>query len=103
MFEKTHAPVLGIIENMAYFEDSAGVRTYIFGQGGARRVAEQAGAPFLGDIPIDVALRESADAGLPLMVSAPHHPISQRFLEIARAAHANIAGLNKPAPTIALV
>lgn len=99
MFEKTKAPVLGIIENMAYFEAS-GQRTYIFGEGGARRTAEQAGVPFLGDIPIDVALRESADAGAPLVAHQPTHPVSGRFNEIAVAAHANIARLNRPAPVI---
>jgi ATP-binding protein involved in chromosome partitioning len=102
MFEKTRAPVLGIIENMAYFEN-AGQRTYIFGQGGARRTAEQAGVPFLGEIPIDVALRESADTGAPLTATRPGHTVSQRFNEIAQAALANIARFNKPAPKIEIV
>jgi ATP-binding protein involved in chromosome partitioning len=102
MFEKTRAPVLGIIENMAYFEN-AGQRTYIFGQGGARRTAEQAGVPFLGEIPIDVALRESADAGAPLTATQPDHPVAQRFIQIAQAALANIARFNKPAPRIEIV
>jgi ATP-binding protein involved in chromosome partitioning len=100
MFEKTHAPILGIIENMAYFESADGVRTHIFGQGGARRTAEQAGVPFLGEIPIDVSLRESADAGAPLVAASPRHPLSQRFRDIAAAAQGNIARLAKPAPTI---
>jgi ATP-binding protein involved in chromosome partitioning len=103
MFEKTRAPVLGVIENMAYFEDASGARTFIFGEGGARRVAEQAGIPFLGEIPLDVALRESADHGAPIVAAEPRRPVSMRFMEIARAAHANIARLNKPAPTIAFV
>jgi ATP-binding protein involved in chromosome partitioning len=100
MFEKTHAPILGVIENMAYFEDAAGKRTHIFGEGGARRVAAEIGAPFLGEIPIDIALRESADAGAPLVRAAPDHPISQRFREIAATALANVARLNHPAPAI---
>jgi ATP-binding protein involved in chromosome partitioning len=94
MFEKTRAPVLGVIENMAYFEAPDGKRTHIFGEGGARRVAEDAGAPFLGEIPIDVALRESCDAGAPLVATRPEHPVSQRFREIAAAAHANVARMN---------
>ena len=102
MFEKTHAPILGIIENMAYFETADGARTHIFGQGGARRTAEQAGVPFLGEIPIDVSLRESADAGRPLVAAEPAHPISRRFRAIAEATHANIARLAKPAPSITL-
>jgi ATP-binding protein involved in chromosome partitioning len=103
MFDKTHAPVLGIIENMAYFETADGARSYIFGQGGARRTAAQAGAPFLGEIPIDMALRESCDAGAPLTASKPSHPIAKRFVEIAEAARANIARLSKPAPVIKIV
>jgi ATP-binding protein involved in chromosome partitioning len=100
MFEKTHAPVLGVIENMAYFETPDGKRTHIFGQGGARRVAADVGAPFLGEIPIDVALRESCDAGAPLVATQPDHPVSQRFREIAAAARDNVARMNKPAPQI---
>jgi ATP-binding protein involved in chromosome partitioning len=100
MFEKTHAPVLGVIENMAYFETGDGKRTHIFGQGGAKRVAEEAGAPFLGEIPIDVALRESCDAGAPLAAAQPAHQVSQRFREIASAAQENVARMSKPAPGI---
>ncbi len=102
MFEKTHAPVLGIVENMAYFETPDKERSYIFGEGGARRTAAQAGAPFLGEIPIDVGLRESCDRGEPLVARKPSHPVSVRFVEIAEAARANIARLNKPAPVITL-
>src|SRR6185436_16027901 len=82
MFEKTHAPILGVIENMAYFEAPDGTRTHIFGQGGARRTAESAGIPFLGEVPIDVGLREASDAGTPLVAAKPRHPVSQRFREI---------------------
>ncbi|MBX3430302.1 MAG: Mrp/NBP35 family ATP-binding protein [Hyphomonadaceae bacterium] len=100
MFEKTRAPILGVIENMAYFETPDGKRTHIFGEGGARRVAAEAGAPFLGEIPIDIALRESCDAGAPLVATQPEHPVSKRFREIATTAQANVARMNKPAPTI---
>lgn len=103
MFDKTRTPVLGVIENMAYFQDSTGQRTHIFGQGGARRVAEEAGAPFLGELPIEVALRQSADAGVPLVASAPEHPLSQRFCAIAQMALDNVARLSKPAPTITIL
>jgi ATP-binding protein involved in chromosome partitioning len=103
MFEKTHAPILGIVENMAYFETPDGARTHIFGEGGARRTAGQAGVPFLGEIPIDVALRESCDAGTPLTAAKPKHPVSARFREIAEAALGNVARLNKPAPAIRVV
>jgi ATP-binding protein involved in chromosome partitioning len=100
MFDKTHAPILGIIENMAWFETPDGTRIHIFGEGGARRTAGQAGVPFLGEVPIDLALRESCDAGKPLVAAKPKHPVSVRFREIAEAALANVARLNKPAPRI---
>ncbi len=102
MFEKTRAPVLGIIENMAYFEAPDGRRTHIFGQGGARRTATESGVPFLGEVPIEVALREASDAGRPLAAAAPDHALTQRFRDIAEAAHANIARFAKPAPKITL-
>jgi ATP-binding protein involved in chromosome partitioning len=100
MFEKTRAPILGVVENMAYFETPDGARAYIFGQGGARCVAEQAGVPFLGEMPIDIALREASDAGRPLVAAAPDHSVSQRFRDIAAAALDNVARLNKAAPAI---
>ncbi len=102
MFEKTRAPILGIVENMAYFESPDGTRTHIFGNGGARRTAENTGAPFLGEIPIDVALREACDAGTPLVATKPDHPVSRHFREIAQAALANAERLNKAAPRISV-
>ena len=103
MFEKTRAPILGVVENMAYFETPGAARTYIFGQGGARRVAEEAGVPFLGEVPIDVSLREASDEGAPLTATAPEHPVSQRFREIAESALQNADRLNKAPPTIKFV
>jgi ATP-binding protein involved in chromosome partitioning len=103
MFDKTHAPILGVIENMAYFEAPDGSRTHIFGEGGARRTAAQAGVPFLGEIPIDVRLRESADAGAPLTATQPDHAVAKRFREIAQAVLDNATRLNKPAPAISIV
>jgi len=100
MFEKTHAPILGVVENMAYFEMADGTRTHIFGEGGARRTAQSAGVPFLGELPIDVALRESCDAGAPLVATQLEHPMRARFLEIAQAALTHAAHASKPAPTI---
>lgn len=103
MFEKTHAPILGVIENMAYFEDSSGARVHIFGEGGARRTAEESGAPFLGELPINVELRQSADAGAPLVAAQPDHALAQTFKAIASQALANAASASKPAPTIRFI
>lgn len=103
MFEKTKAPILGVVENMAYFETPDGTRTHIFGEGGARRTATEAGAPFLGEIPLDVALRESADAGAPLAAAQPDHAVSRIFVAMAETVRANAARMTKPAPTISVI
>ncbi|OHB28875.1 MAG: sodium:proton antiporter [Phenylobacterium sp. RIFCSPHIGHO2_01_FULL_69_31] len=84
MFEKTGAPILGVVENMAYFADSSGVRVPIFGEGGARREAERLGVPLLAEIPIEVPLREACDAGRPLVATNTESAAAQAFLELAR-------------------
>ncbi|HEY2660580.1 MAG TPA: Mrp/NBP35 family ATP-binding protein [Caulobacteraceae bacterium] len=86
MFEKTRVPILGVVENMAYFPDpSTGAPIPIFGHGGAKATAEALGAPFLGEIPIEVALRESCDAGAPLVAQGGDSAASRAFLSIAAA------------------
>ncbi len=86
MFEKTRVPILGVIENMAYFPDpTTGAPIPIFGHGGAKATAEALGAPFLGEIPIELALRESCDAGAPMVAQGGDSTASQAFLSIAAA------------------
>lgn len=63
MFERVNIPILGVIENMAYFEDAAGNKNFIFGQGGAKNYAAEIGAPFLGEIPLHQQIRENGDNG----------------------------------------
>lgn len=103
MFERTAVPILGVIENMAYFEAADGQRIPVFGEGGARRTAMEFGVPFLGEIPIDIALRISGDEGQPLLAVQPGHPISLRFLEIAQGVLNNLARAQRPLPTIRFV
>ncbi len=86
-FKKVQVPILGIVENMSHFEQG-GQRTYIFGQGGGRRMAEAYGAAFLGEIPIALSVREGSDAGVPVVVSAPDSPEALAFRQVAR----NLAG-----------
>jgi ATP-binding protein involved in chromosome partitioning len=103
MFEKTHVPILGVVENMAYFPDpTTGAPIPIFGHGGAREIAETLGAPFLGEIPIEVALRESCDAGRPLVADGSGGVAAQAFLAIAALVLEAVEreGALKPAPTI---
>jgi ATP-binding protein involved in chromosome partitioning len=84
MFEKTHVPILGVVENMAYFPDpSTGEPIPIFGRGGAKTTAEALGAPFLGEIPIDVALRQACDDGRPFVADGGDSAASKAFLSIA--------------------
>jgi ATP-binding protein involved in chromosome partitioning len=105
MFEKTHVPILGVIENMAYFPDPAtGAPIEIFGRGGARKTAEALGAPFLGEVPIDPALRQACDEGRPYVISSPGSPASVALMAMAQAVADTLeagAGL-KPAPRIVI-
>jgi ATP-binding protein involved in chromosome partitioning len=78
-------PILGVVENMAYFPDPAtGARIPIFGEGGARAEAERLGAPFLGEVPIDIALREGGDAGKPVTAVHPDSAVARVFMTMAR-------------------
>jgi len=84
MFAKVNVPVLGIIENMSYFlSPSDGKRYDIFGNGGGAREADRLGVPLLGQIPIDIATRESGDRGLPITIAEPMNAVSRSFVEIA--------------------
>ena len=84
MFNKVNVPILGLVENMSYFTTPTGDRVEIFGHGGGQAEAGRQKAPFLGEVPIFTAIREGGDQGTPIMVSAPKHPASQAFLQIAR-------------------
>ncbi len=84
MFQKVDVPVLGIIENMSYFAcPHCGERTEVFGHGGARAEAERLGAPFLGEVPLHLAIRETSDAGSPIVVSDPSSDHALAYTRIA--------------------
>jgi ATP-binding protein involved in chromosome partitioning len=75
MFRKVNVPVLGIVENMSYFQcPHCGTRSDIFGHGGARHEAERLGVPFLGEIPLHMSIRTTSDAGNPVVASEPDGP-----------------------------
>ncbi len=85
MFRKVDVPVLGIIENMSYYVcPECGHRAEIFSHGGARREAEKLGTEFLGEIPLDIEIRETSDGGQPIVVSKPDSPQSKVYRSIAR-------------------
>lgn len=84
MFRKTDVPVLGIIENMSgYICPNCGHEAHIFGHGGARAEAERLGIPFLGEIPLDLAIREAGDGGAPIVAARPSSPQSRAFIDAA--------------------
>jgi ATP-binding protein involved in chromosome partitioning len=85
MFRKVEVPVFGIVENMSYFiAPDTGARYDIFGHGGARKEAERIGVPFLGEVPLTIGIRETSDAGTPVVVSEPDGEITKVYREIAR-------------------
>ncbi|MDD4616880.1 MAG: Mrp/NBP35 family ATP-binding protein [Alphaproteobacteria bacterium] len=84
MFSKTDVPILGIIENMSYFEcPHCGGRSEIFSHAGAKSEADKLNIPFLGEIPLDIVLRRRGDEGQPLTLSEPDNPITKAFQSIA--------------------
>ena len=85
MFEKVSVPVLGIVENMSvHICSNCGHSEHIFGSGGGARMAEQYGVKLLGELPLDVHIREEADGGRPTVVAAPDSPRAQAYFEMAR-------------------
>lgn len=85
MFRKLEAPILGIVENMsAYICPQCGHEAHIFGHGGARAEAEKLGLPFLGEIPLDLAIRLAGDGGTPVVAAAPDSPQAEAFRVLAR-------------------
>jgi ATP-binding protein involved in chromosome partitioning len=83
MFNKVNVPILGIVENMSYFTTPNGERVEIFGHGGGREEATRQNAPFLGEVPLFTEIREGGDRGMPIVISAPNHPASRAFIQMA--------------------
>lgn len=103
MFRKVEVPVLGIVENMSYFTcPHCGERSDIFAHGGAAQAATQMGVDFLGEIPLDMAIREGGDNGTPIAVSDPDGAHAQAYRAIAENIWAKVGdGVSQPeAPNI---
>jgi ATP-binding protein involved in chromosome partitioning len=103
MFEKVNVPVLGVIENMSYFTppDLPDRKYYIFGQGGGRKIAEELGVEFLGEVPIDPRVVEGGDAGKPILLFAPDSEAAARFRELGGTVARRLAMLAERTPPIA--
>ena len=94
MFKKVNVPVLGIVENMSYFQcPHCGTKSDIFGHGGARHEAEKLDVPFLGEIPLHMAIRASSDAGTPVVDSEPDGPHAAIYRAIAGQVRDQLKGV----------
>ena len=103
MFRRVNVPVLGIVENMSTFIcPHCGTRSDIFGHGGARHEAERLGVPFLGEVPLDISIREKSDAGMPVVATAPDSAHAQIYRDIAARVRDGLQGASRPAPKIVI-
>ena len=95
MFRELNVPILGVVENMSYLELDDGTRMDIFGSGGGEKLAEAAGVPFLGSIPMDPKVRIGGDKGIPVVVSLPDSPSAKAMRSLAEvvAAQLSVAAL----------
>ena len=103
MFRRVNVPVLGIVENMSTFVcPQCGTRSDIFGYGGARREAERLGVPFLGEVPLDIVIREKSDSGSPVVATAPDSDHAKHYRDIAIRVRDGLATSSRPAPKIVI-
>ena len=91
MFRKVDVPILGLVENMSSFIcPDCGARHDIFGHGGARAEAARIGVPFLGEVPLEMAIRAHSDGGTPIVIAEPEGPQAAIYREIAQRAWARL-------------
>lgn len=104
MFRQVKVPVLGIVENMSYFESAPGQRHYLFGKGGGQKMAQEAGVPFLGEVPIDPRVTECGDQGEPIVRRFPESPVAKAYVKLAEtvAAEATKAAEQEQLPRVDL-
>ena len=99
MFQKVDIPVLGVVENMAWYSCSkCGEREYLFGQGGGDKLAQEYDAPVLGSLPVTTSIREQVDAGNPTVIAEPDSEISGIYRDMARQLGAAVATRASAAP-----
>lgn len=94
MFREVGIPILGIVENMSYFVcPHCQGRTDVFAHGGGENAAKKLGVPFLGEIPLDIEVREAGDKGIPIVEAKPDSPQAQAFRQVAEVVAAGISVL----------
>jgi len=91
MFRELNVPILGVVENMSYLELPDGTKMDIFGSGGGEVMAESAGVPFLGSIPLDPAVRKGSDNGNPVILSHPDSVVSKAFISMTEELAAKVS------------
>ena len=103
MFKRVNVPLLGIIENMSYFVcPKCGEHHDIFGHGGAHTEADRLGVPFLGEVPLHMAIRETSDAGRPVVATDPDGPHAKVYREIAARVREKLGAKGRTAPKIVI-
>jgi ATP-binding protein involved in chromosome partitioning len=96
MFRRVDVPVLGLVENMSYFLcPHCGERSDLFGHGGAKTEAERQSVPFLGEVPLEIEIRETSDAGLPIVATKPDSAHAKIYRDIAARVRDQMAGGGK--------
>jgi ATP-binding protein involved in chromosome partitioning len=101
MFQQTRVPILGIVENMSYYIcPHCNSEDHIFGRGGGSRAAEQLGIPFLGEVPLDLAIRTQSDIGKPIVLAQPDAPSARTLRSIAEKVAAQVSIRNFEAPVL---
>ena len=91
MFRQLEVEVFGVVENMSFLELPDGTRMDIFGSGGGARLAQEAGVPFIGTIPLDPSVRQGGDSGKPVVISNPDSPVAQALCNVAESVAARIS------------
>ena len=108
MFQQVNVPIFGVVENMSYYVcPQCGHRAELFHHGGARETARRLGVDFLGEIPLDLDIRTTSDAGRPIVVTQPESPHAGAYRQIASAlidkATSALGGAERPQPRIVMV
>jgi ATP-binding protein involved in chromosome partitioning len=103
MAQKVNIPILGVVENESYFVcDKCDEKHFIFGQGGGQKIAEQAGRPLLGQIPLRREIREWGDAGTPVVQASPGSAAARAFIEVAERVIEEAERLAEDSPVVTI-